>query len=220
MRLLLMGPPGAGKGTQAEGLVKKYSIPHISTGEIFRAALREGTPLGLQAKDYMDKGQLIPDEIVVAIVVDKLESEECVSGFLLDGFPRTLPQAEAITQRLVGMGVNIDAAINIEVPAKILIERLTGRRVCQKCSSTYHLKHNPPQVRGVCDTCGGELHQRDDDTLETVQERLEVYNRQTQPLIDYYRQQGILISVDGTQEIQAVLEAITAALKAQEIYKQ
>lgn len=213
MRLLLMGPPGAGKGTQAEGLAKKYSIPHISTGDIFRAALREGTPMGLLAKEYMDTGQLIPDEIVVGIVGDKLSSKECADGFLLDGFPRTLPQAEALTRRLIEMEVTLDAVINIEVPAKEIIERLTGRRVCQKCPSTYHLKFNPPQVRNICDKCGNELYQRDDDTLETVQERLDVYGRQTEPLIAYYNQQGLLISVDGTQDIHAVLDAITAALK-------
>ena len=212
MRLLLMGPPGAGKGTQAEGLVKKYNIHHISTGDIFRAALRAGTPMGLQAKEYMDKGQLVPDEVVVGIVGDKLSSPECAEGFLLDGFPRTLPQAEALTQRLKEMNVNLDAVINIDVPTKEIIERLTCRRVCQKCPATYHLKFNPPQVRNVCDNCGGELYQRDDDTVETVQERLDVYNRQTEPLIEYYDKQGLLLSIDGGQEIHKVLEAIIAAL--------
>lgn len=213
MRLLLMGPPGAGKGTQAEALVGKYSISHISTGDIFRANLREGTPLGLRAKEYMDKGQLVPDDLVVSIVVDRLESLEGDSGFLLDGFPRTLPQAEALDLRLQDLGWALDAVVNIEVPPQAIIERLTGRRVCRQCSSTYHLKHNPSQVRGICDTCGGELYQREDDSLETVQERLEVYNRQTQPLIEYYRGRGLLLSVDGTQEIPAVLKAITAALE-------
>lgn len=212
MRLLLMGPPGAGKGTQAEGLVKKYNIPHISTGDIFRASLRAGTPMGLQAKEYMDKGQLVPDEVVVGIVGDKLSSPECAEGFLLDGFPRTLPQAIALTQCLKEMNVHLDAVINIDVPTKEIIERLTCRRVCQKCPSTYHLKFNPPQVRNVCDNCGSELYQRDDDTLETVQERLDVYNRQTEPLIEYYDKQGLLLSIDGGQEIHKVLEAIIAAL--------
>jgi adenylate kinase len=212
MRLLLMGPPGAGKGTQAEGLVKKYNIPHISTGDIFRAALRAGTPMGLQAKEYMDKGQLVPDEVVVGIVGDKLSSGECADGFLLDGFPRTLPQAEALTRRLKEMNVKLDAVINIEVPAREIIDRLTSRRVCQKCPSTYHLKFNPPQVRNICDNCGSELYQRDDDTLETVQERLDVYNRQTQPLIEYYKEQGLLLSVDGARDIHQVLDAIIAVL--------
>lgn len=213
MRLLLMGPPGAGKGTQAEALVGKYSIPHISTGDIFRANLRKGTPLGLRAKEYMDKGQLVPDNLVVSIVVDRLESLEGDSGFLLDGFPRTLPQAEALDQRLQDLGWGLDAVVNIEVPPQTIIERLTGRRVCRQCSSTYHLKYNPSQVRGICDTCGGGLYQREDDSLETVQERLEVYNRQTQPLIEYYRERGLLLSVDGTQEIPAVLNAIIASLE-------
>ncbi len=216
MRLLIMGPPGAGKGTQAEALVVKYNIPHISTGDIFRSALREGTPLGLEAKEYMDRGQLVPDDLVVSIVVDKLESLGSGSGFLLDGFPRTLPQAEALDGRLKDLGGGLDAVINIEVPPQVIVERLTGRRVCRQCSSTYHLKHNPSQVRGICDTCGGELYQRDDDSLETVQERLDVYNRQTQPLIKHYQEQGLLLSVDGTKEIPAVLEAITAALKQKE----
>lgn len=216
MRLLIMGPPGAGKGTQAEALVVKYNIPHISTGDIFRSALREGTPLGLEAKEYMDRGQLVPDDLVVSIVVDKLESLGSGSGFLLDGFPRTLPQAEALDRRLKDLGGGLDAVINIEVPPQVIVERLTGRRVCRQCSSTYHLKHNPSQVRGICDTCGGELYQRDDDSLETVQERLDVYNRQTQPLIKHYQEQGLLLSVDGTKEIPAVLEAITAALKQKE----
>jgi adenylate kinase len=213
MRLLLMGPPGAGKGTQAEALVLRYNIPHISTGDIFRAALREGTPLGLQAREYMDKGQLVPDDLVVGIVVDRLESLEEGSGFLLDGFPRTLPQAQALDQRLQDLKGALDAVINIEVPPPVIVERLTGRRVCRQCSTTYHVKHHPPQVRGVCDTCGGELYQRDDDALETVQERLEVYTHQTQPLKEYYRSRGLLVNVDGTQDIPKVLEAITAALK-------
>ena len=213
MQLILMGPPGAGKGTQAEALAAKYNIAHISTGEIFRAALREGTPLGLKAKEYMDKGQLVPDDLVVSIVADKLQAPECASGFLLDGFPRTVPQAEALGQRLEAMGSYLDAVINLDVPSQMIVERLTGRRVCRQCSATYHLKHNPSQVRGICDTCGGELYQRGDDALETVQERLAVYQRQTEPLIDYYRQQGLLLKVDGNRGIPEVLEAITAALK-------
>ncbi|HHX77908.1 MAG TPA: adenylate kinase [Firmicutes bacterium] len=212
MRLVLMGPPGAGKGTQAEGLTKAYKITHISTGDMFRAAIKEGTDLGLKAKEYMDKGQLVPDDIVVGIVAERLR-EECEKGFLLDGFPRTLEQAKALETRLGDMGSCLDAVINIDVPDKELIERLTGRRVCRECGTSYHLKFNPPQVRNICDNCGGELYQRVDDTIETVKERLEVYSRQTQPLIDYYREKGLLLNVDGTQEIAAVLKDIKAGLE-------
>ncbi len=212
MRLVLMGPPGAGKGTQAEGLTKDYKITHISTGDMFRAAIKEGTDLGLKAKGYMDKGQLVPDEVVVGIVAEKLK-EECEKGFLLDGFPRTLEQAKALEVKLVEMDSYLDAVINIDVPEKELIERLTGRRVCRECGASYHLKFNPSQVRNICDNCGGELYQRGDDSIETVKERLEVYSRQTQPLIDYYRGKGLLLNVDGTKEIPAVLKDIKAGLE-------
>ncbi len=212
MRLILMGPPGAGKGTQAETMVKKYNIPHISTGDMFRAAIKEGTEMGSKAKEYMDKGQLVPDEIVVGIVGERLEAEDCSGGFLLDGFPRTVAQAEALTDKLNNLGIKIDAVINIDVPSKELLERLTGRRVCRSCGVSFHMKFNAPQVRNICDSCSGELYQRDDDTVETVGNRLEVYSNQTEPLIDYYRKKGLLVNIDGNREIDKVFTDIAAYL--------
>lgn len=208
-----MGPPGAGKGTQAADLVKKYQIPHISTGDMFRAAIKSGTALGLKAKEYMDAGQLVPDEVTIGIVAERLAEDDCSKGFLLDGFPRTVPQADALDKILKDLNMELDGVINIEVPEDKLIERLTGRRICRKCGATYHLVFNPPTAENVCDQCSGELYQRSDDTLETAKNRLQVYNDQTQPLIDYYRQKGYLKEINGDQDIAKVLQDIEKALE-------
>ena len=186
MRLILLGPPGAGKGTQASAIVKKYSIPHISTGDIFRSNIKMGTELGKGAKKYMDKGLLVPDDLVIAIVKDRLTEDDCKEGFLLDGFPRTVNQGEALDRELSQMSVKLDKVINIDVGKEVLIERAIGRRICKDCGATYHIKFNPSKKEGVCDICGGQLLQRDDDTKETVEKRIEVYLKQTKPLIDYY----------------------------------
>ncbi len=212
MRLVLLGPPGAGKGTQASAIVEKYKIPHISTGDIFRANIKEGTALGKEAKSYMDKGLLVPDELVVSIVKDRLLKDDCAKGFLLDGFPRTVNQAESLDSELSKMGIELDRVININANADILIERAVGRRICRECGATYHIKFNPPKVEGVCDKDGGQLYQRDDDNESTVSTRINVYMEQTQPLIDYYGDKGLLLDVDGTLEISTVFELITEAL--------
>ncbi len=212
MRLVLLGPPGAGKGTQASAIVEKYNIPHISTGDIFRANIKEGTALGQEAKAYMDKGLLVPDELVVSIVKDRLLKDDCKEGFLLDGFPRTVGQAEALDSELDKMGIKLDRVININADPEILIERAVGRRICRECGATYHVKYNPPKVEGVCDKDGGELYQRDDDTEETVTTRINVYMEQTEPLIDYYKKQGLLMDVDGTKTIDEVFVDITSGL--------
>ncbi len=212
MHIILMGPPGAGKGTQAEMLAKEYSIPHISTGDIFRNAIKEGTEMGTKAKEYMDKGALVPDEIVVGIMKERLQKPDCQEGVLLDGFPRTVEQAEALDEVLQELGMNIDAVVNVEVPEEELVARLTGRRVCQKCGATYHVKHNPPKVRNICNHCGGELYQRSDDTIDTVKERLTVYNTQTMPIIEFYKRKGNYISVDGSKPISSVSEEIIEKL--------
>lgn len=213
MKLMIMGPPGAGKGTQAEVLVKELGITHISTGDMFRAAIKEGTEMGKKAKEYMDKGQLVPDEVVVGMVRDRLSQPDCAKGFLLDGFPRTLAQAEALSKTLDQMGIKLDGVINIDVPRERLMARLTGRRVCKGCGASYHVMFNPPKTEGVCNTCGGELYQRSDDNEETVGNRLDVYEAQTQPLIDYYKERGLLLNINGDQEIVKVLKEIMAALK-------
>lgn len=213
LNLLIMGPPGAGKGTQAEMLVKELNITHISTGDMFRAAIKEGTEMGKKAKEYMDKGQLVPDEVVVGMVKDRLSQPDCKNGFLLDGFPRTVAQAEALDATLKEMGIKLDGVINIEVPREKLVARLTGRRVCKSCGSSYHVVFNPPQKEGVCDNCGGELYQRSDDNEETVSSRLDVYEKQTQPLIEYYQKRGLLININGDQEINKVLQDILAAVR-------
>lgn len=212
MRLVLLGPPGAGKGTQASNIVEKYGIPHISTGDIFRANIKEGTALGQEAKSYMDKGLLVPDALVVSIVKDRLLKDDCKQGFLLDGFPRTVNQAESLDSELEKMGINLDRVINIDADADILIERAVGRRICKECGATYHIKFNPPKVEGICDKDNGVLYQRDDDVEETVSTRIRVYMEQTQPLIEYYNQRGLLLNVDGTQAIDAVFTVISEEL--------
>jgi adenylate kinase len=213
MNLVLMGLPGAGKGTQAEKIVDQYHIPHISTGDMFRAAMNEGTELGLQAKSYMDKGELVPDEVTIGIVRERLSKPDCEQGFLLDGFPRTVPQAEALEDIMSGLGRKIDYVINIDVDKDILMERLTGRRICKECGATYHLMFNPPKEPGVCDRCGGELYQRRDDHAETVQNRLDVNLKQVQPLLDFYRTKGYLKNINGQQHIDQVFSDIDDLLK-------
>lgn len=212
VKILLMGPPGAGKGTQAEKLTELFNIPHISTGDMFRKAQKDGTELGLKAKSYMEKGQLVPDEVTIGIVRERLAEDDCKSGFLLDGFPRTVQQADALDQILTDLGTHLDAVLNIEVAKDFLVERLTGRRVCRGCGATYHVKFNAPKVEGVCDKCGGELYQRADDTIETVGNRLDVYAAQTAPLIDYYAAKGLIKNIDGSQSVEQVLADIKGAL--------
>lgn len=206
--LVLMGLPGAGKGTQAEMIVDKYGIPHISTGDMFRAAIKEGTELGKKAKQFMDEGQLVPDEVTIGIVRERLAKPDCQKGFLLDGFPRTVPQAEALDEILKDMKRNIDYVIHIDVDRDILMERLTGRRICRDCGATYHLVFNPPKQANVCDKCSGELYQRDDDNEETVSNRLEVNIKQQQPLLDYYRNRGVLKTIDGNRKIEEVFQEV------------
>ncbi|RDU34929.1 adenylate kinase [Neobacillus piezotolerans] len=212
MNLVLMGLPGAGKGTQAEKIVEQYGIPHISTGDMFRAAMKEGTELGLKAKAYMDEGALVPDEVTIGIVRERLSKEDCENGFLLDGFPRTVPQAEALESILEGLNKKIDFVLNIDVDQSILMERLTGRRICKNCGATYHLVFNPPAVEGVCDRCGGELYQRADDNADTVQNRLDVNIKQSKPLLDFYTEKGYLRNIDGQREISEVFADIQTLL--------
>lgn len=214
MKIIMLGAPGAGKGTQAKQIADRYGIPHISTGDIFRANLKAGTPLGLQAKSYMDKGDLVPDDLTCALVVDRIAQPDAANGFVLDGFPRTIPQADALTKALEERGEQMDYAIDIEVPDENIVTRMGGRRACTSCGATYHIVNIPPKQEGICDRCGGPLVLRDDDRPETVAKRLSVYHEQTQPLISYYQERGILKSVDGTQDMQAVFDAITAILGA------
>ncbi|NLP43415.1 MAG: adenylate kinase [Peptococcaceae bacterium] len=213
MRIILMGPPGAGKGTQAELLIEHYKIPHISTGDMFREAIKQETPLGLKAKEYMDAGALVPDEVTIGIVADRLAQADCSKGFLLDGFPRTAAQADALAKILSDLNISLDGVINLEVAEKILLERLTGRRVCKQCAATFHTVFNPPKIQEVCDKCGGELFQRSDDTIETARNRLKVYNEQTEPLIAYYSKQGLLKSIQGDGEISQVFRNIVEVLE-------
>lgn len=208
MRIVLLGPPGAGKGTQAKSISNKYSIPHISTGDIFRKNISEKTPLGVEAKGYIDKGHLVPDSLTIDLVKDTLSQEFCKNGFLLDGFPRTVAQAEALKEFLKETGTDLDVALLIDVPQNFILERMTGRRVCISCGATYHVKFNPPSVDGKCDVCGNDVVQRKDDTEATVKERLNVYDSQTQPLINYYDDEGLLKTVDGTKAINEVFESI------------
>ncbi len=207
-----MGLPGAGKGTQAEKIVDQYGIPHISTGDMFRAAIKEGTELGMKAKSFMDNGDLVPDEVTIGIVRERLSKEDCDKGFLLDGFPRTVAQAEALENILSDLNKNIDYVINIDVEKDILLERLTGRRICKSCGATYHLVFNPPSQEGVCDRCGGELYQRADDNAETVQNRLDVNIKQTQPLLSFYEEKGYLRNINGQQDIDVVSAEIDKLL--------
>ncbi|AKO90815.1 adenylate kinase [Priestia filamentosa] len=212
MNLVLMGLPGAGKGTQAEQMVEYYNIPHISTGDMFRAAIKEGTDLGVKAKQFMDKGELVPDEVTIGIVRERLAKDDCKEGFLLDGFPRTVAQAEALENILEELKRPLDYVINIDVDQDILMERLTGRRICKNCGATYHLVFNPPSQEGTCDKCGGELYQREDDNPETVSNRLAVNVKQSQPLLDFYNQKGYLRNIKGDQDITKVFEDIRALL--------
>ena len=214
MKIIMLGAPGAGKGTQAKKIADKYQVPHISTGDIFRANIKNGTELGKKAKTYMDQGLLVPDELVVDLVVDRLGQEDCANGCVLDGFPRTIPQAESLDAALAAKGEVIDYAIDVDVPDENIINRMSGRRACVACGATYHIVHIPTKVEGVCDRCGESLILRDDDKPETVKKRLDVYHEQTQPLIDYYTSKNVLKSVDGTQNMETVLQAIVDILGA------
>lgn len=214
MKIIMLGAPGAGKGTQAKQIADKYGIPHISTGDIFRANIKEGTELGKKAKSYMDAGGLVPDELVVDLVVDRIGKEDCTNGFVLDGFPRTIPQAEALSAALNKRTEKIDFAIDIDVPDENIVERMSGRRACVNCGATYHIVTIPTKKEGICDRCGSETVLRDDDKPETVQKRLAVYHEQTKPLIDYYKKEEILKTVDGTQPMEKVFSDITAILGA------
>lgn len=212
MKIIMLGAPGAGKGTQAKQIADKYKIPHISTGDIFRANIKNGTELGKKAKSYMDQGLLVPDELVVDLVVDRVKQDDCANGYVLDGFPRTIPQAEALDNALSAIGEKIDYAINVEVPDENIVRRMSGRRACVGCGATYHLVHIPPKTEGICDKCGEELILRDDDKPETVQKRLNVYHDQTAPLIDYYTKKDVLVEVDGTVDMAEVFAAIVKIL--------
>lgn len=212
MKIIMLGAPGAGKGTQAKMIADRYGIPHVSTGDIFRANIKNGTELGKQAKAYMDKGELVPDELTVKILLDRVAQADCKNGYVLDGFPRTIPQAEVLDKELSRLGESIDYAIDVDVPDENIVKRMGGRRACVTCGATYHIEHVPPKKEGICDNCGGELILRDDDKPETVQNRLNVYHTQTQPLIDFYNAKGVLREVDGTKDMMEVFDSITAIL--------
>lgn len=212
MNIILLGPPGAGKGTQAKRLIDKYSIPQISTGDMLRAALKEGTALGLEAKKYMDKGELVPDSVVIGLVKERIQQKDCAKGYMLDGFPRNVSQAEALDKMLAELKQKIDDVICIEVPNEELLGRLTGRRTCRSCGAGYHVMFDPPKKEGVCDKCNGELYQRDDDNETTVKSRLDVYAKQTEPLIGYYKNQGKLRSINGVGDMEAIFSLITGVL--------
>ena len=214
MKIIMLGAPGAGKGTQAKKIAAKYSIPHISTGDIFRANIKNGTELGLKAKSYMDAGGLVPDEITIGMLLDRIHQADCENGYVLDGFPRTIPQAESLTEALKKNGEAIDFAVNVDVPDENIINRMSGRRACLNCGATYHIVYNAPKTENVCDTCGQELVLRDDDKPETVKKRLDVYHDQTQPLIDYYKNEGVLAEVDGTLDMEDGFQAIVKILGA------
>lgn len=214
MKIIMLGAPGAGKGTQAKKIAEKYGIPHISTGDIFRANIKGGTELGLKAKTFMDQGKLVPDEITIGMLMDRIKDDDCANGYVLDGFPRTIPQAESLTAALAAQGEAIDYAVNVDVPDENIITRMSGRRACLSCGATYHIQFNPPKKEGVCDTCGSALVLRDDDKPETVKNRLAVYHEQTQPLIDYYQKAGVLKEVDGTQDLNKVFADIVEILGA------
>ena len=208
MNIILLGPPGAGKGTQAVRIAEKYAIPHISTGDIFRKNIKEQTPIGVVAKSYIDKGQLVPDEVVIEIVRQRLLEEDCKNGYLLDGFPRTVEQADALGQQ-----VDVDLALNLDVPDEELVRRLTMRRSCPDCNAVYHLTNNPPKTEGICDKCGGKLYQRDDDKDETVKNRLKVYRENTMPLIDYYGQKDVLVTIQGVGSIDDIFGQVQKAVQ-------
>ncbi len=214
MKIVMLGAPGAGKGTQADRIAEKYAIPHISTGDIFRANLKAGTELGMKAKEYMDKGLLVPDSLTVDLLMDRIAKDDCRDGYVLDGFPRTIPQAEALKSALEKKGEKLDYAIDVDVPDENIIGRMSGRRACVKCGATYHVVYAAPAKEGICDKCGSELILRDDDKPETVKKRLAVYHEQTQPLIDFYKAEGILKTVDGTQNLEKVFADIIDILGA------
>ena len=212
MKIIMLGAPGAGKGTQAIMIAEKYQVPHVSTGDMFRANIKNNTPLGVEAKKYMDAGQLVPDELTVKILLDRVAKDDCKNGYVLDGFPRTIPQAEVLEKALSEINDKIDFAINVDVPDENIISRMGGRRACLKCGATYHVEYVPPKKEGVCDNCGEALVLRDDDKPETVKSRLDVYHKQTQPLIDFYNERNILKTVDGTQDMKEVFNAIVNIL--------
>ena len=214
MKIIMLGAPGAGKGTQAKMIAEKYNIPHISTGDIFRANIKNGTELGKKAKEYIDQGQLVPDELTLDLVMDRFKKDDCKNGYVLDGFPRTIPQAQALDEALKAIGEKVDYAIDVDVPDENIVRRMGGRRACVSCGATYHVVYNPTKVEGKCDRCGNDLIIRDDDKPETVLKRLGVYHKQTQPLIDYYNEQGVLRSVDGTIDMNDVFAAINDILGA------
>ena len=212
MKIIMLGAPGAGKGTQAKMIAETYKLPHVSTGDIFRANIKNGTELGKEAKAYMDKGELVPDELTVRILLDRVAQDDCKNGYVLDGFPRTIPQAEVLDAELNKLGEKVDFAIDVEVPDENIVKRMSGRRACLKCGATYHIVHIPPRTEGICDACGSELVQRNDDKEETVKNRLSVYHQQTQPLIDFYNNKGVLKTVDGTKDSAEVFEDIKKIL--------
>ena len=214
MKIIMLGAPGAGKGTQAKQIADKYGVPHISTGDIFRANIKNGTELGKKAKEYMDQGLLVPDELTCDLVMDRIQQDDCKNGFILDGFPRTIPQAESLTDALNKLGQKMDFAIDVDVPDESIINRMSGRRACLSCGATYHIQFAAPKKEGICDKCGSELVLRDDDKPETVQKRLEIYHDQTHPLIEYYEKKGVLHTVDGTQTMEDVFKNITDILGA------
>ena len=212
MKIIMLGAPGAGKGTQAKQIAAKYQIPHISTGDIFRANIKNGTELGKEAKEYMDKGLLVPDELTVRLLLDRVAQDDCKNGYVLDGFPRTIPQAEVLDKELTKLGDSVDFAVDVDVPDENIIRRMSGRRACLNCGATYHIVNIPPKKEGICDVCGSELVLRDDDQPETVKNRLKVYHEQTQPLIEYYTGKGVLRTVDGTLPMEEVFDAIVKIL--------
>ena len=213
MKIVMLGAPGAGKGTQAIKIADKYGIPHISTGDIFRANIKGGTELGMKAKSYMDKGELVPDEVTIGMLLNRISESDCVQGYVLDGFPRTIPQAESLTKALSDKGDKIDFALDINVPDENIVKRMSGRRACPKCGATYHIVYAAPKAENICDKCGSELIIRSDDKPETVQDRLNVYHKQTEPLIAYYKNEGVLKEVDGTQDLEKVFEDVVNILK-------
>lgn len=214
MKIIMLGAPGAGKGTQAKKIAEKYQIPHISTGDIFRSNIKEGTELGMKAKAFMDQGLLVPDEFTIGMLMNRIKENDCTNGYVLDGFPRTIPQADSLLESLAALGDAIDYAVNVDVPDSHIVSRMSGRRACLTCGATYHIAFNPTKQEGICDICGSGLVLRDDDKPETVEKRLSVYHAQTQPLIDYYKKAGVLAEVDGTQEMEAVFQSIVHILGA------